>query len=138
MRAPIALLTLLTLFLPAALAAQEADALAQYKWLNRPLVIFADSPNDPRFKRQMELLEDDPEALAERDVVVLTDTDPAAKGPLREALRPRDFMLVLVGKDGRVALRKPSPWSVRELSRAIDKIPLRQEEIIERRESGGQ
>lgn len=138
MRAPIAILTLLCLLLPAAATAQEDDPLGQYKWLNRPLVIFADSPNDPRFKRQMELLEDDPEALGERDVVVLTDTDPAAKGPLRAALRPRDFMLVLVGKDGRVALRKPTPWSVRELSRAIDKMPLRQDEIIERRENGGQ
>jgi len=38
-----------------------------------------------------------------------------------------------VGKDGRVALRKPAPWSVRELSRSIDKMPLRQQEMADRR-----
>jgi len=32
-------------------------------------------------------------------------------------------------KDGSVALRKPSPWSVREISRAIDKMPSRREEM---------
>ena len=77
----------------------------------------------------MELLAARPEGLETRDVVVLTDTDPKADGPLRKGLHPRDFMLVLIGKDGRVALRKPTPWSIRELSRAIDKMPLRQDEI---------
>ena len=138
MRALTALLTAILALAPAVSPpAQEADPLAEYKWLKRPLVIFADSPADPRFRRQMEMLEADPEALEDRDVVVLTDTAPGARGPLREALRPRDFMLVLIGKDGRVALRKPTPWSVRELSRAIDKIPLRQDELIERRANGG-
>ena len=44
-------------------------------------------------------------------------------------LRPRGFGLVVMGKDGRVAQRKPTPWSVREISRAIDKLPLRQQEL---------
>jgi len=52
---------------------------------------------------------------------------------LRSILRPRGFMMALVGKDGRVALRKPAPWSVRELSRSIDKMPLRQQEMADRR-----
>lgn len=107
------------------------DVLEEYLWLKRPVVIFADTPEDPRFKRQMELLADRPDELDKRDVVILTDTDPKADGPLRQALHPRDFMLVLIGKDGRVALRKPSPWSIRELSRAIDKMPMRQDEIRE-------
>ncbi len=113
------------------IVADEADPLAEYQWLNRPLVIFADTPNDPRFLRQMELLNIDPEELEMRDVVILTDTDPSVDNPLREKLRPRDFMLVLLGKDGKVALRKPSPWTVRELSRAIDKMPMRQDEILQ-------
>ncbi len=113
------------------IVADEADPLAEYQWLNRPLVIFADTPNDPRFLRQMELLNIDPEELEMRDVVILTDTDPSVDNPLRKKLRPRDFMLVLLGKDGKVALRKPSPWTVRELSRAIDKMPMRQDEILQ-------
>jgi hypothetical protein len=31
-------------------------------------------------------------------------------------------MMALIGKDGRVALRKPFPWDVRELSRTIDRM----------------
>ncbi|MCY3880134.1 MAG: DUF4174 domain-containing protein [Rhodobacteraceae bacterium] len=103
--------------------------LNQYIWLNRLVVVFADSPNDPRFSEQLELLRAVPEELMERDVIVLTDTSPSSAGPLREKLRPRGFAVVLIGKDGGVKLRKPLPWSVREISRAIDKIPLRQREI---------
>lgn len=119
----------LFLFAPLTVAAQVEDPLAKFIWLNRPVVVFADSPNDPRFIRQMELLAITPEELQSRDVVVLTDTDPAANGPLRQALHPRDFMLVLIAKDGKIALRKPTPWTVRELSRAIDKMPLRLDEL---------
>ena len=119
------------LLFPLTVFADEAEALAEYQWLKRPLVIFADTPDDPRFRRQMELLAKDLDELETRDVVVLTDTDPDAEGPLRQALHPRDFMLVLIEKDGKVALRKPTPWSIRELSRAIDKMPMRQDEIKE-------
>ncbi|MCY4333324.1 MAG: DUF4174 domain-containing protein [Litoreibacter sp.] len=110
--------------------------LNDFLWEKRPIVVFADTARDPAFIRQLELLEDRPEALAERDVVILTDTDPNELSDLREKLRPRGFMLVLIGKDGDVKLRKPFPWSVRELSRAIDKMPMRQQEIRDRRADG--
>lgn len=107
--------------------------LQQFVWKNRPVIVLADSPNDPRFIQQMELLSEEVDALAERDVVILTDTDPAANSALREKLHPRGFMLVLIGKDGMIKLRKPFPWDVRELSRSIDKMPMRQQEIRDRR-----
>lgn len=102
-------------------------------WVARPLVIFADTPNDPRFQQQMDLLLAEIDLLAERDVILITDTDRSAMTDLRTELRPRGYMMTLIGKDGRVALRKPAPWSVRELSRSIDKMPLRQQEISDRR-----
>lgn len=107
--------------------------LQDFLWQARPLVIFADAEADPAFQRQIELLASRPEDLAERDVVVIVDTDPAGGSELRERLRPRGFMLVLIGKDGGVKLRKPFPWDVRELSRVIDKSPIRQQEIRDRR-----
>ncbi|SMY08527.1 DUF4174 domain-containing protein [Flavimaricola marinus] len=100
-------------------------------FIARPLVVFADSPADPMFIEQMDMLLADMDALRLRDVIVITDTDPSARSLVRQELRPRGFGLVLIGKDGRVAQRKPSPFSVRELSRAIDKMPLRQQEIRE-------
>ena len=81
----------------------------------------------------MGLLEDRIETLEARDVVIITDTDPSAPSELRLDLRPRGFMMVLIGKDGGVKLRKPFPWDVRELSRAIDKMPLRQQELRDSR-----
>lgn len=120
------LLSVLAVF---AVAQENTDPLAEYNWLSRLVVVFADSPNDPRFVRQMEFFADDPAALEERDVLVLTDTDPDAKGPLRMRLRPDDFTLVLIDKDSEIVFRKPSPWTVRELSRALDKLPSRLDEI---------
>ncbi len=109
----------------------ETAELSEFLWINRPLVVFADTPADPRFIQQMEYIEARLDALAERDVIVLTDTNPAAKGTLRKKLRPRGFMLVLIGKDGIKYLRKPFPWDVREITRTIDKLPMRQQEIRE-------
>ncbi|MBO9397598.1 DUF4174 domain-containing protein [Shimia sp. R9_2] len=108
--------------------------LEDFRWVNRLIVVFADTERDPRFIQQMELINARPEALLERDVIVFTDTDPAAKSPLRQKLRPRGFMMAFVGKDGIVYFRKPLPWSVREISASIDKNPLRQQEIRDRRQ----
>ena len=141
-------LVLASLITPAALAegaVADDDAplirpagdstLDDFQWRIRPVVVFADSPADPLFAEQMDILQDGLEMLAERDVVILTDTDPAAHSPIRLKLRPRGFMLVLVAKDGTVLLRKPLPWTVRELTRSIDKLPIRQREVEERRKS---
>ncbi|MFD2739044.1 DUF4174 domain-containing protein [Sulfitobacter aestuarii] len=106
-------------------------------WKKRPVVVFADSDFDPAFIEQMELLEQHQDELRIRDVIVLTDTDPQARGAMRLKLRPRGFMLAILGKDGRVKLRKPFPWDVREISRSIDKMPERRREIRERKEIQG-
>lgn len=100
-----------------------------FLWSARPIVVFADTPNDPAFREQMRALEAGPEALIERDVVVITDSDPQAASAWRQQLHPRGFSLVIIDKDGQVKQRRPLPWDVREISRAIDKLPLRRQEI---------
>ena len=107
----------------------DSAVLDDYLWIARPLVVFADSPADPRFGEQMALLADGAEALLDRDIVVITDTNPRELSGVRKTLRPRGFMLVLIGKDGRIVFRKPNPWDVREISRAVDKQPLRKQEL---------
>src|SRR6056297_2265779 len=84
--------------------------LNELKWKKRPLVVFADTPNDPRFIEQMEYIEGRLSALEALDVIVITDTEPEAKTDIR---------------------RKPAPWHVREITRAIDKLPARQRELRE-------
>jgi len=119
------------------LGAIPADGaeLNQFLWKKRPVIVFADSASDPRFVEQMRLLAEDPAGLLARDVVVVVDTVPQNRTALRQALRPRGFSLVIIGKDGASKIRKPLPWSVREIGRAIDKMPIRQQEI--REGSGG-
>ena len=108
--------------------AAEID-LEDLKWQARPVVVFADTDANPVFQEQITLLEARVGELVDRDVILITDTDPAAQSALRTKLRPRGFMLVLIGKDGGVKLRKPFAWDVREISRSIDKMPMRQQEI---------
>ena len=138
----------LSCFLPLAAAAQDAPApafgpidaagvtLNDFLWLKRPIVVFADTPNDPAFQRQMQRINADLAPLEERDVVIITDTDPAARTEVRQRLRPRGFSLVLMDKDGEVKRRNPAPWGVREITHAIDRFPLRRQEMLERRPAG--
>lgn len=136
----------LAVFIASSASAQDSDTspssasilsgdtvnLNDFLWLKRPLVIFADTPADPRFIEQMGYITDRFDVLTALDVVVITDTDPAAGSDLRKALRPRGFGLVLMGKDGVIYLRKPAPWHVREIIRTVDKLPMRQQELRER------
>ena len=62
--------------------ATEIDP-ADFVWIGRPIVVFAQSPLDPQFVQQMELLAARPDALAERDVVVNPDGAPEESEDLR-------------------------------------------------------
>jgi hypothetical protein len=117
------------------LDAAEVD-LGAYLWLNRVIVVFANSPNDPAFQQQVRYLHDREADLLDRDVVVVLDTDPTARSAARLQLRPRAFMLVIIGKDGEIKQRKPSPWNGREITQSIDSFPLRLQEVLERRPAG--
>lgn len=99
--------------------------LERYQWQSRPLVIFAPSPQDARYQQQIALLKQNPAALAERDIVVLSDTDPAQHGRLRSELNPRGFEVVLVGKDGGMKMRETEPLTAEILFSTIDKMPMR-------------
>lgn len=113
--------------------AQAADPLAEHLWVSRPLIIFADNPADPSFTRQLAELEREKDALAERDVVIITDTDPGAsradRSELRKKLRPHGFTIILIGKDGEVALRRPVVVTADDITRQIDRMPMRLREM---------
>jgi Domain of unknown function (DUF4174) len=136
----------LSLFLAATpVAAQDDDplirpasqaALSDFLWLKRPVLVFADSPQDPNYIRQMELIERDATRLPAYDIVVITDTDPAARSEFRKRFRPRGFSLVMMDKDGITTLRKPLPWEVREITNAMDKFPTVRQEMLDRYPSG--
>lgn len=117
-------------------SAADVGNLDQFLWLRRPVVVFADTPNDPNFRRQMQNIEADLQSLEDRDVIVITDTDPAARTEVRQRLRPRGFSLVLMDKDGEVKRRAPAAWTMREIVHGIDRFPLRRQEMLERNPAG--
>jgi hypothetical protein len=105
-------------------------------FVKRPVIVFADTPNDPNFVRQMRLLSRDAGELADRDAVVIVDTDPDARSEARRQFRPRGFSLVLVDKDGRAMRRLPLPAELREILNSIDRSPVRRQEVLERNPAG--
>lgn len=111
--------------------AVDLPTLQALQWVTRPIFIFADSPADPRVTEQVKTLEDAANDMEERDVQIFVDTDPAAKSEFRQKFRPRGFSVLLVGKDGQIKYRKPSPVPADEFMRLIDRMPMRQQEMRE-------
>ena len=107
----------------------EETTVDGYLWVKRPVIVFANTDLDVNFQTQMKSMRQGAEELAARDVVVLVDANPAEETALRKKFRPRGFAVLLMGKDGQIKLRKPFPWDARELSRSIDKMPMRQQEM---------
>ena len=110
--------------------------LDQFLWAARILAVLADTPNDPAFMQQMRDIMAGQDRLIDRDVVVITDTDPRGRSALRQRLRQRGFMLAIIEKDGAIAQRRPAPRDMREIAAIIDRFPLRRQEMLERMPSG--
>lgn len=115
--------------------ARDID-LDRFKWVARPLIVFSDAPQDPAFRTQMELLAARIDELVKRDVVLIADSAPADGTDIRREFRPRGFMLIVMSKDGRVILRKPFPRDVREITRSIDNLPIRKQELRDALDGG--
>lgn len=90
-------------------------------WEKRLVLVFSNSNLDPKLKQQIEMFTSDPNALLSRDVQVFVDHTPEPNSNLRKRFRPKGFLIILIGKDGQIKLRKNTPWSAREITRVIDK-----------------
>ena len=108
---------------------RQADALEPYRWNNRLLLVFAPSPNDALILEQLAELEAARSGLIERDLLVLTDTDPGRGSDLRYELEIEGFHVLLFGKDGGVKIRSRTPVRTEALFATIDAMPMRQREI---------
>lgn len=103
--------------------------LSAYTWQERPVLIFAPSFDDPRYKQALAALRLAEPGLDDRDVRVLTDTTPGANGLLRQEFGATGFMMILVGKDGGIKLQSDEVISPDQLFATIDRMPMRQREI---------
>jgi hypothetical protein len=122
--------------------AGSADAMTDYKWTYRPVIVFAGSERLAPLAEQRRIVAASRASLAERDVLVIWvvgDKVSAELGPhpkqSAQALRARfgasksGFRAILVGKDGGIKLSSASPLDATALYATIDAMPMRQNEM---------
>ena len=137
----------------------KTDLLADYKWKNRILVIFADKDNNQSnqlFRKQIELFSSHKEGLKERDLITfqvfkekdtekgITPNQKSISSSDIEQLKKRfdfsyqdnktedNFAVFLVGKDGGTKLKTENEiLNLEKLFGTIDAMPMRQNEMRE-------
>lgn len=96
------------------------DTLDDLRWQARPVVVLGPAP---QVAAQIAALQPRAGALAERDVVLLTD------GPGAVAFGDgTGFQVLLIGKDGGVKLRDRRPITADRIIALIDTMPMRRRE----------
>jgi hypothetical protein len=131
------------ILLAAASSGSVVTPLAALNGTYRVFIVSAPSSADPDLARQDRWLRGAQAGLRERDVMVIRLVGHAVDAPvplkldvddLRRALglRPSEFGVALVGKDGAEAFRRRQPATMPVLFGAIDAMPMRQQEMRQR------
>ncbi|WP_339107022.1 hypothetical protein [Thioclava sp. GXIMD4216] len=89
----------------------------------RPVIVLADTPDDPAYQVQMANLRSASKDLSARDIVVLSDTaasdsgDGGANGGLD---RTGGFRIIVMGRNGAIRLNQTSPLGADQLIASFD------------------
>ncbi len=121
-------------------AAAAALPLAQHRWHDRLLIVFAPGEASPDLAEQRRDTAAATATYTERDLAVVEVVGDVVRGASDSAgaLRRRfhvpgdAFRAVLVGKDGTVALTAAGPLPAARLAAVIDAMPMRQDEMRRR------
>lgn len=139
-----------------ALTARTMDAqtleegLTSHRWEDRLVLILADDVSNDTYQRQLEELYEEPEELEDRKLVIYTilpdryrsdhevHKEWSESSELYTAYKRSDspFELLLIGLDGGVKLQKESFLPNEELFDQIDRMPMRQAELEQRKDGG--
>jgi hypothetical protein len=125
---------------------QNTVDLTAYQWKNRLLILFAPAENDLGYQSFKEQLQRRTQEIRDRDLLTFdvfeTGEGRLAHPPLTKEqvlfLRKKCAMVsgqrivILIGKDGEVKLRRELPLELSEIFSVIDAMPMRQREIRER------
>ncbi len=103
--------------------------LTSLKWKNRILVILSASPHNKELEDQRSIAGNNDAGFKERYLVVLTETDPEGGLHRKFKVAAQDFRVLLIGKDGHVALERSTPITAEILFSVIDSMPMRREEM---------
>ena len=120
-------------------------------WKERVLIVTATSPTNIGYKRQDQLLTKGKKAMKDRDLVIYRLYDDHWLNPKNELLSDEEaesiyrkyeiekntFSVLLIGKDGKVKMRKTDIISTREIFQMIDSMPMRQQEMKKGKQTKG-
>jgi hypothetical protein len=117
--------------------------LTVYRWKNRLLLVFSPSASNPGFAGLDRNLAKRPLDIKDRDLVVFRifekgasrlddqplSTEDALKLRNRFKVKPGQFTVLLIGKDGGVKLTRKNRADLQEVFDLIDSMPMRQQEM---------
>lgn len=115
--------------------------LEQHQWNNRILLVFSDDKNDERLTKQMEILSEEKQGLAERKLLVYRFSEnqfttefntvwfSSTLKTKKYKSKFEDFKIVLIGLDGGVKMKQITILSTEKLFAIIDGMPMRRSEI---------
>ena len=122
-----------------------SQALSDFQWKNRLIVVFSETKSSEAYLEQLDLLENDSEGLKDRKLKVIHSIPGKHQimFPLKSAWQDSnlyqkkesksDFEVILIGLDGGVKLRETKILETKKLFDLIDSMPMRQSEIRKRK-----
>jgi len=125
---------------------QDTVDLAAYQWKNRLLILFTPAEKDLVYQSFKEQLQRRTQEVQDRELLIFHVLEtgegwlapvPLNKGQvlfLRKefSILPGQRIVILIGKDGEVKLRRALPVDLSEIFSVIDAMPMRQLEMRER------
>jgi len=114
-------------------ATPAPPSVAAMHWHRRILMVASPAPNDPQAEAQRRILADWDAGAKDRDLSLVElsgarvtgASDTASSLAKKFNLKPDRFQVLLIGKDGTVALRSSHPLSAQILQGTIDAMPMR-------------
>jgi hypothetical protein len=117
-----------------------------YRWKHRLLMVFSPSPEDLNYQSFRKEMEGGEKGLRERDIVrfEVLEKGPSRLGdsPMNKgaadalrrkfAIRPGQFCILLIGKDGEEKRRWESTVGLEVIFSVVDSMPMRQREMKEK------
>ena len=119
----------------------SSQALSDFQWENRLIVVFTETENSEKFQDQMEILQKDDKGLNNRKLKVIHSipgkhqivfpqkTNWQSSTLFEKKESASDFEVILIGLDGGVKLRQTEPIGTEKLYGLIDSMPMRQAEM---------
>lgn len=122
-----------------------AQSLDHYQWRNRLVLLFAPNGEDVQLQKQLDLFENEKAAFEERKlkIIQITDHTIAEDNVVQYSkdnfffkkykIPQEEFTILLIGLDGGEKLRKTAILNPQDLYVLIDRMPMRQYELRDKK-----